>query len=113
MCPRDCINWPRPLIGTSGTVPGTLVLWALVVDAALHDVKDMSEGLLASLIKDTELEEAAYDEDFPLVRTVTTGWKYYEEGVRDIDELVLDSVEDDVTDEEMLIDLIQNDTGSP
>ena len=40
-----------------------------------------------------------------LVRAVTTGWKYYEEGVRDIDELVaaVESVEDDVTDEEMLL----------
>ena len=32
------------------------------------------------MIKDTELEEAAYDEDFLLVRAVTTGWKYHEEG---------------------------------
>ena len=97
-------------IGTSRTIPGTLGLWALVVDAAPHDVKDMSEGLLATMIKDTEMEEAAYDEDFLLVRAVTTGWKYYEEGVRDIDELVaaaVESVEDDVTDEEMLIDLIE------
>ena len=48
--------------------------------------------------------------DFLLVRAVTTGWKYYEECVRDIDELVaaaVESVEDDVTDEEMLFDLIQ------
>ena len=80
------------------------------MDAAPHDVKDMSEGLLATIIRDTELEEAAYDEDFLLVRAVTTGWKYYKEGVRDIDELVaaaVESVEDDVTDEEMLIGLIQ------
>ena len=96
--------------GTSRTIPGTLGLWALVVDAAPKDVKDVSEGWLATMIKDTELEEAAYDEDFLLVRAVTTGWKYHEEGVRDIDELVaagVESVEDDVTDEEMLIDLIQ------
>ena len=52
---------------------------------------------------------------FLLVRAVTTGWKYYEEGVRDVDELVaaaVEAIEDDVTDEDMLIDLIQNDTGS-
>ena len=72
---------------TSRTIPGTLGLWALVVDGAPHDVKDMSEGLLATMIKDTELEEAAYDEDFLLVRAVTTGRKHYEEVVRDIDEL--------------------------
>ena len=80
------------------------------MDAAPHDVKDTSEGLLATVVKDTDLEEAAYDEDFLLVRAVTTGWKNYGEGVRDIDELVaaaVESVEDDVTDEEMLIDLIQ------
>ena len=63
MCPRDCINWPRLLV-PAGTSPGTLGLWALVVDAAPHDVKDMSEGLLATMIKDTEPEEAANDEDF-------------------------------------------------
>ena len=63
-------------ISTSRTVPGTLGLWALVVDAALHDVKDMSEGLLATMIEDTELDEAAYDEDFLLLWAVTTGWKY-------------------------------------
>ena len=66
--------------GTSRTIPGTQGL-------SPHDVKDMSEGLLATMIKDTELEEAAY-EDFLLVRAVTTGWKYHGEGVRDIDELV-------------------------
>ena len=60
-------------IGTSKTIPGTLGLWALVVDAAPHDVKVMSEGLLATMIKDTELEGAAYDEDFLLVWAVTTG----------------------------------------
>ena len=97
-------------IGTSRTIPGTLGLWARVMDAAPHDVKDMSEGLVAAMSKDTELEEAACDEDFLLVRAVPTGWKYYEGGVRDIDELVaaaVESVEGDVTDEEMLIDLIQ------
>ena len=60
--------------------------------------------------KDTKLEEATYDEDFLLVRVVTTGWKYYEEGVRDVDELVavaVEAIEDDVTDEDMLTDLIQ------
>ena len=74
------------------TILGTLGLWALVVDAAPQDVKDMSEGWLASMIKDTELEEGAYDEDFLLVRAVTTGWDY-EEGVRDVDELVAIAVE--------------------
>ena len=100
-------------IDTSKTIPGTLGLWALVVDAAPHDVKVMSEGLLATMIKDTELDEAAHDEDFLLARAVTTGWRYYG-GVRDIDELVaaaVEAVEDDVTDEEMLIDY-SNDTGS-
>ena len=100
------------IIGTSKTIPGTLGLWALVVDAAPHDVKDTFEGLLATMIQetDTELEEAAYDEDFLQVRAVTTGWKYYEEGVRDVDELVavaVQAIEKDVTDEDMLIDLIQ------
>ena len=65
-------------VGTSRTIPGTMGLWALVVDAAPHDVKDMSEGSLASMIKFSEMEEAAYDEDFLLVRAVTTGWKYCE-----------------------------------
>ena len=37
--------------GSSRTIPGTLGLWALVVDAAPHDVKDMSEGLLATMIE--------------------------------------------------------------
>ena len=74
------------IIGASKTIPDTLGLWPLVVNAAPHDVKDMSEGLLTPMIKDTELEEAAYDEDFLLVRAVTTGWKYYEEGVCDVGE---------------------------
>ena len=91
-CPRDCTKLAE-IIGASKTIPGTLGLWALVVDAAPHDVKDMSEGFLATIIKDTELEEAAHDEDFLLVRAVTTGWKYYEEGVRDVDVLVAAAVE--------------------
>ena len=94
-------------IGTSKTIPGTLGLWP---SSWPHDVKDMFEGLLATMIKDTELEEAAYDEDFLLVRAVTTGWKYYEESVRDVDELVavaVEAIEEHVTDEDMLlIDLI-------
>ena len=53
----------------------------------------MSEGLLATMIKDTKLEEATYDEDFLLVRAATTGWKYYEEGVRDVDVLVAAAVQ--------------------
>ena len=92
-------------VGTSKTIPG-----ALVVDAAAHDVKAMSEGLVATMSKDTELKEAEYDEDFLLVRAVTAAWKYYGEGVRDVDELVaavVEAVEDDVTDEDMLIDLNQ------
>ena len=70
-------------------------LWALVVDAAPQDVRAMFEGLLATMIqgKDTELEEATYDEDFLLVRVVMTGWKYHEEGVRDVDVLVAAAVE--------------------
>ena len=35
-------------IGASKTMPSTLGLLALVVDAAPYDIKDMSEGLLAS-----------------------------------------------------------------
>ena len=44
------------VIGASKTIPSTLGLWALVVDAAPH-VRAMSEGLLATVIqeKDTEL----------------------------------------------------------
>ena len=82
------------------------------MDAAPHDVRAMSEGLLATMIqeKDTELEKAAYDEDFVLVRAVTTGWKHYGEGVRDVDELVavaVQAIEKDVTDQDMLMDLIE------
>ena len=85
---------------------------SLVVDAAPQDVRATSEGLLATMIqgKDTEVEEAAYDEDFLLVRAVTTGWKYNEEGVRDVDVLVaaaVEAIEKDVTDQDMLMDLIQ------
>ena len=45
-----------------------------------------------------------------LLRAVTTGWKFYEEGVRDVDVLVaaaVEAIERDVTDQDMLIDLIQ------
>ena len=65
------------------------------MDAAPYDVRAVTEGLLATMIqgKDTELEEAAYDEDLLMVRAITTGWKYYEEGVRDVDELVAAAVE--------------------
>ena len=78
---------------------------ALVVDAAPHDVRALSEGLLTTMIqgKDTKLEEATCDEDFLLVPSLTTGWKCYEEGVRDVDELVavaVEAIEDDVTDED-------------
>ena len=85
-------------VGTSRIIPGTLGLWAFVVCAAPHDVRATSEGLLATTIKDTELEEAAYDEDF---------LKYYEEGVRGVGGGAVEAIEDDVTDGNMLIDLIQ------
>ena len=90
---------------------GTL---GLVVDAAPCDAGAMSEGLLAALIKDddTEVEEAAtpYDQDSLLERAFMTGWKCYEEGERDIDELVaavVEAIEGDVTDHDMCMDLIQ------
>ena len=103
------------IIGASKTIPGTLGLWALVVDAAPRDVRGVSEGLLALMIQeeDIELEEAAYDEDFLLVRAVTTGWTYYEEGVRDVDVLVaaaVEALEKDVTEQDMLFGLVSNDT---
>ena len=74
------------IIGASKTIPGTLGIWALVVDAA------------------------AYDEDFLLERSVTTGWKYFEEGVRGFDVLVaaaVEAIEKYVTDQDMLVDLVQ------
>ena len=49
-CPRDCTNWLRLL------VPARPFQAPFVVDAAPHDVKDMSEGLLATMIIGTELE---------------------------------------------------------
>ena len=48
--------------------------------------------------------------DFLLVRAITTGWKYYEEGERDVDVLVaaaVEAIERDVTDHDMCMDLIQ------
>ena len=85
------------IIGASKTFPGTLGLWALVVDAAPCDAYAMSEGLLATVIQDddTEFEEATtpYDQDSLLERALMMGWKCYEEGVRDIDE----EIEGDVT----------------
>ena len=109
-CPRDCTNWLGPLVPARPSQAHWVS--ALVVDAAPHDVRAMSEGLLATMIqgKDTELEEVAHDEGFLLVRAVTTGWKYYEEGVRDVDELVavaVEAIEENVTDEDMLTDLMQ------
>ena len=69
---------------------------------APHDVEDMFEGFfLATMIKDTQLEEVAYDEDFLLARAVKTGWKCYKEFVRDVDELVavaVETIEENVTD---------------
>ena len=49
-------------IGASETTPGTLGLWALVVDAAPQDVRAMSEGLLATMTQgeDAELEEGLH-----------------------------------------------------
>ena len=109
--PRDCL---AEIIGASKTIPGTLGLWALVVDAAPCDVRAMTEGLLATMIQEdgTELEEATApcDEDVLLVRAVMTGWKYCEEDVRDVDVLVAAAVEalgEDVTDQDMLMDFIQ------
>ena len=42
--------------GASKTLPGTLGLWALVVDAALCDACATSESLLATLIQDDDTE---------------------------------------------------------
>ena len=70
--------------------------------------------LLATVIQDddTELEEAAtpYDQDSLLERAIMTGWKCYEEEVRDMDELVaaaMEGIEGDVTDHDVCMDLIQ------
>ena len=102
------------IIGSSKTLPGSLGLWALVVDAAPCDACAMSEGLLATVFQDddTEFEEAANpcDQDSLLERAMMTGWKCYEEGVRDIGELVaaaMEAIEGDVTDHDMCMDLIQ------
>ena len=88
--------------------------WALVVDAAPCDACAISEGLLATLIQDddTEFEEAAapYEQDSFLEWATMTGWKCYEEGERDVDELVaaaVEAIEGDVTDHDMCMDLIQ------
>ena len=87
---------------------------ALVVDAAPCDACAMSDGLLATVIQDddTEFEEAAspYDQDSLLEQAIMTGWKCYEEGVRDIGELVaaaMEAIDGDVTDHDMCMDLIQ------
>ena len=61
---------------------------------------------------DTEFEEAAArcDQDSLLERALMTGCKRYEEGERDVDELVaaaVEAIEGDVTDHDMSIDLIQ------
>ena len=111
--PRGCTTWLRPSV-PARLIPGTLGLWALVVNAHPCDVRAMSEGLLAAMIQedDTELEGAAapYDEDFLLEKAIMTGWKYSEEGERDVDVLVVaavEAIEGDVTDNDMLMDLIQ------
>ena len=61
---------------------------------------------------DTEFKEAAtpYDQDSLLERAIMTGWKCYEDLVRDMDELVaaaMEAIEGDVTDHDMCMDLIQ------
>ena len=61
---------------------------------------------------DAEFEEAAArcDQDSLLERAIMTGWKRYEEGERDVDELVaitVEAIEGDVKDYDMCIDLIQ------
>ena len=101
------------IIGASKTLPGTLGLWALVVDAAPCDTRAMSESLLATLIQDddTEFEEATapHDKDSLPERAITTGWKCYDEGERDVDDLVaaaVEAIEGDVTDHDMCMDLI-------
>ena len=50
------------------------------------------------------------DQDSLLERAMMTGWKCYEEGVRDIGELLaaaMEAIEGDVTDHDMCMDLIQ------
>ena len=101
------------IIGASKTLPSTLGLWALVVDAPC-DACAMSRGLLATMIQDddTEFKGAAtpYDQDSLLERAIMTGWKCYEEGVRDMDELVaaaMEAIEGDITDHDMCMDLVQ------
>ena len=42
------------IVGASKTLPNTLKLWALVVDAAPCDVCAMSENLLATVIQDDD-----------------------------------------------------------
>ena len=103
------------ITGASKTLPGALGLRALVVDAAPCVASAMSEGLLAALIQeedDTEFEEPAArcDQDSLLERAIMTGWNLYEEGERDVDELVaaaMEAIEEDVTDYDMCTDLIQ------
>ena len=77
-------------IGASKTLPSTLELLTLVVDAAPCGACATSEGLLATVIQDddAEFEEDAnpYDQESLLERAILTGWKCYEEGVRDVDE---------------------------
>ena len=43
-------------LGASKTIPGTLGLWALVVDAAPYDVRAVTEGLLATMIQEEDIE---------------------------------------------------------
>ena len=80
------------IIGASKTLPGTLGLCALVVDARRLCWRQQ------------------YDQDSLLERAFMTRWKCYEEGVRDIDELVavaMEAIEGDVADHDMCMDLIQ------
>ena len=96
---RVCTSWKR----SSGPA-------RLVVDATHYDACAMSEAVIQD--DDTEFEEAAnlYDQDSLLERALMTGWKCYEEGVRDIDELVAvakEAIEGEVTDRDMCMDLTQ------
>ena len=74
----------------------------------------MSEGLLATLIQedDTESEEPAArcDRDALLERAIRTGWERYEEGERDVGELMaaaMEATQGDITNRDMYMNLTQ------
>ena len=55
-------------------------------------------------------EATPYDQDSLLERAIMTGWKWYEEGERDVDEFVaaaVEAIDGDVTDHDMCMDLNQ------